>query len=78
MKANNVKIWARIGQIAFWIYNISFALFEIQLPDYVLPEYSATVTAIICVIVTLIGMLIFSEAIVQLICYFAEILESRN
>jgi len=78
MKANKVKIWARIGQMAFWIYNISYALLEIQLPGYVPIEVSGKVTEFVYCMITIAGMIIFSEAIVKLIGYFAELLEERK
>lgn len=77
MKANKVKFWARLGQISFFVSHFSNALFETQLPNYVSTEYSGKVTEGIFAIMTLAGIILFSEAIVKVIGYFAELLEEK-
>lgn len=77
MKVKQIKFWARLGQIAFFVYEIFDGMFEIQLPRYVPPEFSGTVAEFIYVILSIAGLIIFSEAIVRLIGYFAELLERK-
>lgn len=77
MKAEKIKFWARVGQMAFFVYEIFNALFEIQLPGSVSTEFSGTVTEFGYVMLAVAGLIIFSEAIVRLIGYFAELLERK-
>ena len=78
MKASKVKFWARLGQIAYFMYNLLYAFFEVQLPNHVPTEFSGKVTEGFLLISTLFVMIVFTEAIVRLIGYFAEILEERK
>ena len=68
MKANKVKFWARLGQIAFFVSHFSNALFEIQLPNYVSTVYSGKVTEGLYVMMAFASIILFSEAIFKLIC----------
>ena len=78
MKANKVKFWVRLGQIAYFIYCISYAFFETQLPQFVWPEFSGTETELICSLIAIGSIITFSEAIVRLIGYFAELIEEKT
>lgn len=77
MKAEKIKFWARVGQMAFFAYGIFAALFEIQLSGSVSTEFSGTVAEFGYVMLAVASLIIFSEAIVRLIGYFAELLERK-
>ena len=74
MKANKVKFWARIGEIAFFLFLFCHTGFELQYE----PFESAGTTAQILAVICLVLILVFAEAIVRIIGYFAEILEKKN
>lgn len=78
MKANKVKFWARLGQIVYFIHCIAYAFFEVQLPNYVPTEFSGKGIEAVYLTIAVVGMIIFSEAIVRLIGCFAELLEERK
>lgn len=73
--SQKIKRWARIGQIACWLYMFFLAGFEMQLPMYEATVFSGTVAETILVIVAFILAVLFSEAIVRVIGYFAELLD---
>lgn len=74
MKANKVKFWARIGEIAFFLFAFSYTGWEMQYETFESAGTTAQVLAFIC-----FGLsLVFAEAIVRIIGYFAEILEERK
>lgn len=73
MKSKKVKFWARIGEVAFFLFLIFYAALEMQ---YTPCESTDTTYTLSCICITFI--LIFAEAIVRLIVYFAEILEERK
>lgn len=74
MKSNKIKFWARIGAIAFWLANFFNAGWEMQYQPFESAGTKAVVLAFIC----FAFCLIFTEAIVRLIGYFAELLEERK
>ena len=74
MKANKIKFWARIGEIAFFLFQFFYAGWEMQYE----PFESAGTTAQILAVIWLGLRLVFAEAIVRIIGYFAEILEKRK
>ena len=78
MKAHIVKCYARLGQIAYWSYCFLSACFEVQLPNHVPTEFSGTIPEVIFLIGSLVSAIIFSEVIVKLIGYFAELLEEKK
>ncbi len=73
--SQKIKRWARIGQIAYWLYMIFFVGFERQMPMHEATVFSETVKEVILAIVTFILAILFSEAIVRVIGYFAELLD---
>lgn len=73
MKSNKIKLWARIGAIAFWIAQVLYVVWEMQYT----PFESAGTKAVILSFACLAASLIFTEAIVRLIGYFAELLERK-
>ena len=74
MKANMVKFWTRIGEIAFFLYQFFYASLELQYEPFESAGTTAQILAVIC-----FGLiLVFAEAIVRIIGYFAEILEKRK
>ena len=77
MKVEKIKFWARLGQIAFFVWEIFYAMFETQLPRHVPTEFSGTVAESIYAMLSIAGLIIFSEAIVRLIGYFAELIERK-
>lgn len=74
MKANKVKFWARIGEIAFFLFLFFYAGWESQYEPFESAGTTAQILACICFLL----MLVFAEAIVRIIGYFAEILEERK
>jgi hypothetical protein len=74
MKANKVKFWARIGEIAFFMFLFVGAAWRSQYQ----PIESAGATAQALASICFGLMLVFAEAIVRVIVYFAEILEGRK
>ena len=74
MKSKEIKFWARIGAIAFWIMKFLNAGVQMQ---YIKFE-SAGTTAVILAFACFAFALICTEAIVRLIGYFAELLEERK
>ena len=74
MKANMVKFWARIGEIAFFLYQFFYTGWKLQYEPFESAGTTAQILAVIC-----FGLiLVFAEAIVRIIGYFAEILEKRK
>lgn len=73
--SQKIKGWARIGQIAYWLYMFFLVGFENQLPMHEATVFSETVEEAILAIVTFILAVLFSEAIVRVIGYFAELLD---
>ena len=74
MKANKVKFWARIGEIAFFLFNFFYTGWELQYEPFESAGTTAQILSAICC-----GLrLVFAEAIVRIIGYFAEILEERK
>lgn len=73
--SEKIKIWARVGQIAFWFYLFGSVAFERQLPMHEATVFSETTEETILAIVTFIFALLVSEAIVKVIGYFAELLD---
>lgn len=71
MKSNKIKFWARIGAITFWLAQILNVAWEMQYT----PFESAGTKVQILAFVWFAVSLIFTEAIVRLIGYFAELLE---
>ena len=63
MKANKIKFWARIGQIAWWIYIFCSAALEMQ---YVTFQSAGTMARILA-FCSLVFSLIFTETLVRLI-----------
>lgn len=74
MKANKVKFWARIGEIAFFLFQFFNAGWELQYE----PFESAGTTAQILACIYFLFILVFAEAIVRIIGYFADIIEERK
>ncbi|MFR0922845.1 MAG: hypothetical protein ACLSG7_07030 [Clostridia bacterium] len=74
MKANEVKSWARIGEVAFFLSQFFDAGWRAQYE----PFESAGTTAQILALIWFGLILVFAEAIVRIIGYFAEILEERK
>lgn len=74
MKANKIKIWARIGEITYWLFQFCNAGYELQYENF----ESAGTTAVFLAFICLVLGLIFSEVIVRLIGYFAELLEDKK
>lgn len=74
MKANMIKSWARIGEVAFFLFQLFDAGWRAQYE----PFESAGTTAQILAVICLVLILVFAEAIVRIIGYFAEILEKRK
>lgn len=74
MKSKKVKFWARIGEIAFFLFMFFYAAWERQYTPFESAGTTAHTLACICIAFRLI----FAEAIVRLIIYFAEILEERK
>ena len=74
MKANKVKSWARIGEVAFFLFQFFDAGFRAQYEPFESAGTTAEILALICFGL----MLVFAEAIVRIIGYFAEILEERK
>lgn len=74
MKANKIKVWARIGEITFWLYQFFFAAYRLQYEEFESAGTTAEVLSWICLVI----LFIFSEAIVRLICYFADLLEDKK
>lgn len=74
MKANKVKSWARIGEVAFFLFQFFDAGWRAQYEPFESAGTTAQILALIC-----FGLiLVFAEAIVRIIGYFAEILEERK
>lgn len=73
--SQKIKMWARIGQIAFWLFLFFLARYEMQLPMHEEIVSSGTATETILAIFTFIFVVLFSEAIVRVIGYFAELLD---
>ena len=73
-----IKFWARAGQILYFLYLISYTLFEKQLPGYVPPQRSATFAELVFNALALTFFIYFTEAIVRLIGYFAELIEKKK
>ena len=73
-KSKKIKYCARIGEIAFFLYNFFNTVWEMQY----IPFESAGTKAQILSCICLGFMIIFCEAIVRLIVYFAEILKERK
>ncbi len=73
--SQKIKMWARIGQIAFWIYMFFLVGFESQLPMHETIVYSGTVAEYILGVGGFTFIVLFSEAIVRVIGYFAELLD---
>ena len=74
MKANKVKFWARIGEIALFLFLFFYAGWKLQYEPFESAGTTAQILALIC-----FGLiLVFAEAIVRIIGYFAEILEERK
>ncbi len=74
MKANKVKFWARIGEIALFLFLFFYAGLELQYEPFESAGTTAQILSAICC-----GLrLVFAEAIVRIIGYFAEILEERK
>ncbi len=74
MKSNKIKLWTRIGAIAFWFAQFFYTGWEMQYSTF----ESASTEAKIFSLVWFAFALIFTEAIVRLIGYFAELLEERK
>ena len=74
MKANKVKFWARIGEIAFFLFLFFNAGWELQYEPFESAGTTAQILACICFLL----ILVFVEALVRIIGYFAEILEERK
>ncbi len=74
MKSDKIKVWARIGEIAFWLSKFFYTGWTMQYE----PFESAGTTALILDCTWVVFALIFSEAIVRLIGYFAELIEKQS
>ena len=72
MKANKVKFWARIGEIAFFLFQFFDACCNLQYEQF---ESAGTTAQQILAWICFGLILVFVEAIVRIIGYFAEILE---
>lgn len=75
MISRKVKFWARLGQISYFMSLFFGVAFEKQLPRYVPTEFAGTFKESAYAIITFMCIIVFSEAIVRLISYFAELLE---
>ena len=73
--SEKIKFWARIGQFAFWLYIFFSVRFEMQLPMYKSTVFSGTVPEAVLAIISFCLAILFSEAIVRVIGYFAELLD---
>lgn len=73
--SQKIKMWARIGQIAYWLYLFFGVGFERQLPMHEATVFSGTIAEAILAIVAFVLAVLFSEAIVRIIGYFAELLD---
>ncbi len=73
--SKKIEIWARIGQVTFWLFCKFFADLQEQLPMYEATEHSGTATEFVLAVFCLILAILFSEAIVRLISYFAKLLD---
>lgn len=74
MKANMIKSWARIGEVAFFLFQFFGAGWRAQYEHFESAGTTAQILAVICLVL----ILVFAEAIVRIIGYFAEILEKRK
>lgn len=77
MKTRKIKFWARLGQIAYWIYQYSYMFAERQNPIYTQPILAGTISEYISLVIAFVYGYLVSEAIVRLIGYFAELLEKK-
>ena len=73
--SEKIKGWARIGQIAFWFYLFFSVGFEEQLLMHEPIVFSGTFLEAVLAIISLCLAILFSEAIVRVIGYFAELLD---
>lgn len=74
MKANKVKSWARIGEVALFLFQFFDAGWRAQYEPFESAGPTAQILGVICWVL----ILVFAEAIVRIIGYFAEILEKRK
>ena len=74
MKANKVKFWARIGQIVFFLFLFAHSAYSQQYESFESAGTTAQELSLIC----LLFLFLFTEAIIRIIGYFAEILEERK
>lgn len=77
MKATEVKYYARLGQIAYWVCQVFSAFYEMQLPNYVRPELSGTFLELLYLTICLLSCIILSEVAVRIIGSLAELLEKN-
>ena len=73
--SKKIKLWARIGQLSFWLYMFAIVAFDRQLPMHEAIEFSETDLEVILVCTSFSLAVLLSEAIVRVIGYFAEIFE---
>ena len=78
MKAKKVKFWVRVGQISFWVCQTAYAFLETKLSKEVQPKGPEELGEWFLLIITLLGLMVFSEVIVRIIGYFAELLEESK
>lgn len=77
MKSRKVELWARIGQVSFWIMFFSYLAFTLMaIPDDASPKYFGSAPFVVASI-SIVFAILFSEAIVRIIIYFAQLLERR-
>ncbi len=73
--SQKIKRWARIGQITYWFYKFFVVGLEMQLPMREVTVFSGTDAESVLAIGAFILAFFFSEAIVRVIGYFAELLD---
>lgn len=78
MVVKKIKFWARMGQIMFLVVNFLWVLFEDTQLQIEQIKYNFTPYSEILVIIGFIGIVLFTEAIVRLIGYFAELIAEKN
>lgn len=64
--SQKIKIWAHIGAIACWVLYMVFDIMNFETQSTINP---------ICEIIAFLLIVLFSEAIVHVIGYFAELLD---
>ena len=74
--AKKIAIWARIGQLAYWLLAFFDALSNMADPSYV----ADTVTTIewLCSLVMLVCGILITEAIVNIISGFAKLMDNKK